>query len=210
VAARAAAPRGRLRRRIQGFDAAQIAGTARSIRGSRLWRSQMGFLDKVKDAAGKAADQAKHATAVGKEKLEDVRLQKKINDLCEEIGALVVAQRRNEAPPDAPAQIDAKVAEIAEIEKQREANDLPGGAGSGRVRCCEGERQRLHRELGHGAQDLGVGEDRVARERAPEVVMVRPRLERADHERVVTLVSGDAPIGRELAQAYELPTSTAE
>ncbi|MDP9333756.1 MAG: hypothetical protein M3Q30_10670 [Actinomycetota bacterium] len=90
----------------------------------------MGFLDKVKDAAGKAADQAKHATAVGKEKLEDVRLQKKINDLCEEIGALVVAQKRNEASLDAPAQIDAKVAEIAEIEKQMEANNL-SGAGDG-------------------------------------------------------------------------------
>jgi len=51
----------------------------------------MGFLDKVKDAAGKAADQAKHATAVGKEKLEDTRLQRKINDLCQENGALVVA-----------------------------------------------------------------------------------------------------------------------
>ena len=88
----------------------------------------MGFLDKVKDAAGKAADQAKHATAVGKEKLEDVRLQKKINDLCQEIGALVVAQRRNEAPEDAAAQIDAKVAEIAEVEKQREANNLADGA----------------------------------------------------------------------------------
>jgi hypothetical protein len=88
----------------------------------------MGFLDKVKDAAGKAADQAKHATAVGKEKLEDVRLQKKINDLCQEIGALVVAQRRNEAPQDASAQIDAKVAEIAEIEKQMEANDIAGAA----------------------------------------------------------------------------------
>jgi hypothetical protein len=88
----------------------------------------MGFLDKVKDAAGKAADQAKHATAVGKEKLEDVRLQKKINDLCQEIGALVVAQRRNEAPEDAAAQIDAKVAEIAEIEKQMEANNLADGA----------------------------------------------------------------------------------
>ena len=86
----------------------------------------MGFLDKVKDAAGKAADQAKHATAVGKEKLEDVRLQKKINDLCEEIGALVVAQRRNEAPADADAQIDAKVAEIAEIEKQMEENAVTG------------------------------------------------------------------------------------
>jgi hypothetical protein len=87
----------------------------------------MGFLDKVKDAAGKAADQAKHATAVGKEKLEDTRLQKKINDLCQEIGALVVAQRRNEAPADVAVQIDAKVAEIAEIEKQQEANNLDGG-----------------------------------------------------------------------------------
>ena len=89
----------------------------------------MGFLDKVKDAAGKAADQAKHATAVGKEKLEDRNLQKKMNELCQEIGALVVAQRRNEAPDDAATQIDAKVAEIAEIEKQIDANNVTGSAG---------------------------------------------------------------------------------
>jgi hypothetical protein len=91
----------------------------------------MGFLDKVKDAAGKAADQAKQATAVGKEKIEDVRLGKKINDLCQEIGALVVAQKRNEAPEDASAQIDAKVAEITEIEKQMEANNVVDGPGGG-------------------------------------------------------------------------------
>ncbi|HTL86359.1 MAG TPA: hypothetical protein VL856_14330 [Acidimicrobiia bacterium] len=91
----------------------------------------MGFLDKVKDAAGKAADQAKHATAVGKEKIEDVRLQKKINELCTEIGALVVAQRRNEAPADANAIIDGKVAEIAEIEKQIEANSVAKDAEAG-------------------------------------------------------------------------------
>jgi hypothetical protein len=89
----------------------------------------MGFLDKVKDAAGKAADQAKHATAVGKEKLEDTRLHKKINDACQEIGALVVAQRRNEAPADAAAQIDAKIAEIADLEKQIEANNVAGETG---------------------------------------------------------------------------------
>jgi len=89
----------------------------------------MGFLDKVKDAAGKGLDQAKHATAVGKEKIEDARLQKKINDLCQEIGALVVAQKRNEAPEDAAAQIDAKVAEIGEIEKQMEENDIAQAAG---------------------------------------------------------------------------------
>jgi hypothetical protein len=83
----------------------------------------MGFLDKVKETANKAADQAKHATAVGKEKLDDTRLQKKINDLCQEIGALVVAQRRDEAPADAATQIDAKIAEIAELEKQQAANN---------------------------------------------------------------------------------------
>jgi hypothetical protein len=89
----------------------------------------MGFLDKVKETAGKAADQAKHATAVGKEKLDDTRLQKKINDLCQDIGALVVAQRRNEAPDDADAQIDAKIDEIAELEKQQAANNLSDDAG---------------------------------------------------------------------------------
>ena len=89
----------------------------------------MGFLDKVKDAAGKAADQAKHATAVGKEKLEDRSLQKKMNDLLQEIGALIVAEKRNEAPEDAAAQIDAKVAEIAEIEKQMEANNIADATG---------------------------------------------------------------------------------
>ena len=86
----------------------------------------MGFLDKAKDAANKAVDKTKQATAVGKEKIEDARLNKKIDGLCEEIGKLVVAQRRNEAPADADAQIDAKVAEIAEIEKQIETNSANG------------------------------------------------------------------------------------
>jgi hypothetical protein len=94
----------------------------------------MGFLDKVKDTANKAADQAKHATAVGKEKFDDTRLQKKINDLCQEIGALVVAQRRNEAPDDVEARINVKIAEIADIEKQQAENNTADGsdtAGSG-------------------------------------------------------------------------------
>ncbi len=88
----------------------------------------MGFLDKVKDAAGKAADQAKQATALGKEKIEEVRLHKKIDDLCQEIGQLVVAQHRNEAPPDAESLIAAKIAEIAAIEKQIEDSDASGSS----------------------------------------------------------------------------------
>jgi len=82
----------------------------------------MSFLDKVKDTATKAADQAKQATAVGKEKLEDRSLQKKINELQQEIGALVVAQRRNEAPDDAATRIDVKVTEIGELEQQMASN----------------------------------------------------------------------------------------
>lgn len=84
----------------------------------------MGLLDKVKDVAGKAAEGAKHATAVGKEKIEDARLQKKITELCEEIGRIVVSQRSGEAAADADAQIDAKVAEIADLERQIAENDV--------------------------------------------------------------------------------------
>jgi len=91
----------------------------------------MGFLDKVKDTANKAADQAKHATAVGKEKLEERNHQKKMNELLQEIGALVVAQRRNEAPDDAATRIDVKVAEIAEIETHFASNSPGGEAAAG-------------------------------------------------------------------------------
>jgi len=89
----------------------------------------MGFLDKVKDTANKAADQAKQATAVGKEKLEDRNLQKKINELQQEIGALVVAQRRNDAPDDAATRIDVKVAEIGELEAQMASNTPDASSG---------------------------------------------------------------------------------
>ncbi len=82
----------------------------------------MGFLDKVKDAAGKATEQAKQVAAAGKEKLDDARLQKKADGLYEEIGKLIVASRRGDTPADLDAQIEAKVAEITEIEQQIEAN----------------------------------------------------------------------------------------
>lgn len=84
----------------------------------------MGLLDKVKDVAGKAADQAKHGLAVGKEKIEDTKLKKQVEDLLQEIGELVVMSRRGEAPADTDAQIDAKVAKIAELEAAISANDV--------------------------------------------------------------------------------------
>jgi hypothetical protein len=91
----------------------------------------MGLLDKVKDVAGKAAEQAKHATEVGKEKLEDRKLAKQVETLLQEIGDIVVSQRRGSAPADAEAQITAKIAEITDLEKQIEANDVAAASDEG-------------------------------------------------------------------------------
>ena len=85
----------------------------------------MGLLDKVKDAATKATEQAKHGVAVGKEKVEDIKLRKQIDETNASIGALVVQQRRGSAPADADAQIDAAIARITELEAQIESNDTP-------------------------------------------------------------------------------------
>lgn len=90
----------------------------------------MGLLDKVKDVAGKAAEQAKHATEVGKEKLEDRKLAKQVETLFQEIGELVVEQRRGTASADAVAQIDIKITEITELESQIEANTIAARDGS--------------------------------------------------------------------------------
>ena len=54
----------------------------------------MSILDKVKGYADKAADAAAKATAVGKDKIDDARAQKKLNDLYAEIGRA----RRRPAP----------------------------------------------------------------------------------------------------------------
>ena len=88
----------------------------------------MGLLDKVKDVAGKAAEQAKHATEVGKEKLEDRKLAKQMETLLQEIGDIVVQQRRGSAAADADAQITAKIVEITDLEKQIEANNVAAAA----------------------------------------------------------------------------------
>ena len=76
----------------------------------------MSILDKAKDAAVKAADVAAKATAVGKDKIDDARAQRKLHELYTEIGRLVVAQRRG--GPDAEVEIAGKVAQIAAIEHE--------------------------------------------------------------------------------------------
>jgi hypothetical protein len=58
----------------------------------------MGFLDKVKDTANKAAEQVQKAAETGQDKLEESKLKKKVGDLKEELGGIVYGQRTGAAP----------------------------------------------------------------------------------------------------------------
>jgi hypothetical protein len=78
----------------------------------------MGFLDKVKDTANKAAEQVQKAAETGQDKLEESKLKKKVGDLKEELGGVVYGQRTG-AIPAGDEEIARIVAEISAVE-----NDL--------------------------------------------------------------------------------------
>jgi hypothetical protein len=77
----------------------------------------MGFLDKVKDTASKAADQVQKAAETGQDKLEESKLKKKVGDLKEELGGVVYDQRTGAAPAG-DTEIARIVDEIQNTEKQ--------------------------------------------------------------------------------------------
>jgi hypothetical protein len=76
----------------------------------------MGFMDKVKDTANKAAEQAQKAAETGKDKLEEQKLKKKVGDLKEELGGIVYAQRTGTPPENGEAEIARIVGEIQATE----------------------------------------------------------------------------------------------
>jgi hypothetical protein len=58
----------------------------------------MGFMDKVKDTASKAAEQVQKGVETGQDKLEESKLKKKVGDLKEELGGVVYGQRTGAIP----------------------------------------------------------------------------------------------------------------
>ncbi|MGZ6994767.1 MAG: hypothetical protein ACXVIM_06115 [Acidimicrobiia bacterium] len=77
----------------------------------------MGFLDKVKDTASKAAEGVQKAAETGQDKLEEAKLKKKVGDLKEELGGVVYGQRTG-AVADGEAEITRIVGEIQAVEQQ--------------------------------------------------------------------------------------------
>ena len=77
----------------------------------------MGLMDKVKETAQKGVDATKGAVSAGQDKLDDMKTEKKVKDLKEELGGLVYAQKSGATPDD----FDAEVARIVEEIKTAEA-----------------------------------------------------------------------------------------
>jgi hypothetical protein len=76
----------------------------------------MSLLDKAKELGQKGADKAKELGQAGQEKLDTMKTEKKINDLKEELGGIVYAQRSGNPPENAEAEIDRIVGEISAAE----------------------------------------------------------------------------------------------
>ncbi len=75
----------------------------------------MGLLDKVKETAAKGAEKAKEGVKAGQDKLEDVKLERKIKDLKEELGGAVYAQRTGTSEGDPEVVIAGLVAQISAV-----------------------------------------------------------------------------------------------
>jgi uncharacterized coiled-coil DUF342 family protein len=71
----------------------------------------MGILDKAKEKASRLAEQAK-------EKIDDVKEKRKVDDLLDELGRIVYRQRTERGEPGDEAEIVRLIAELRTLEAE--------------------------------------------------------------------------------------------
>jgi hypothetical protein len=81
----------------------------------------MGFMDKVKETAAKGTEMAKGAAKTGQEKIEAQKIKKKMDELLQELGGVVYAQKTGAANPTADATFDAAIERLVNEVKEQEA-----------------------------------------------------------------------------------------
>ena len=88
----------------------------------------MSLLDKAKETAKKGVDKAKVVGQAGQDKLEAEKTKRKINDLEEELGALVYGQKTGSPVENVDAEIDRVVGEITAVKASAEAAEAAEAA----------------------------------------------------------------------------------
>lgn len=88
----------------------------------------MGLLDKAKDLASKAAEEAQKAAGAAKDKVDDVQARRKADDLAKQLGYLVVRERTEGTTETEEA--DRLVSEISAIEAMLVASETPADGDS--------------------------------------------------------------------------------
>ena len=83
-----------------------VEGTEKEVR--------MGLLDKAKDLASKAAEEAQKAAGAAKDKVDNVQARRKADDLAKQLGYLIVRERTDGT--DAGEEATRLVTEITAIE----------------------------------------------------------------------------------------------
>jgi hypothetical protein len=81
----------------------------------------MGLMDKMKETASKGADMAKGGAKAAQDKLEETKVKKQIDDLKEELGGVVYAQRTGSPNPTADATVDAAIDRLVNEIREHEA-----------------------------------------------------------------------------------------
>jgi hypothetical protein len=90
----------------------------------------MGLLDKVKETAQKGADLAKDGVKAGQDKLDTIKLEKKIGELKEQLGGIVYLQQTGTPPANADPEIARLVQEIKDTEAELASDAAPDAAAS--------------------------------------------------------------------------------
>jgi len=81
----------------------------------------MGLMDKMKETASKGADMAKGGAKAAQDKLEETKINKQIDELKEELGGVVYAQRTGAPNPTADASVDAAIDRLVNEIREHEA-----------------------------------------------------------------------------------------
>ena len=171
----------------------------------------MSLLDKVKETAQKGADLAKDGVKAGQDKLDTIKVEKKITELKTELGGIVYSQKIGTPAENADAEVERIVAEITTAQAELDAEpDAATDTATPTPTARHDPGQLEGRERRHCGDD-GRTQDRIARDRAPDLVgrQPRPTSRHQSTTSAVTVTSASAAGSTTVERDQPVPTTRA-